>query len=253
MNLFLKLAFLFATGSLIGWTIELFFRRYFDPTNPERKWVNPGFLIGPYLPLYGFSLMILYLLAQLEDYVDIQTDWLRKLVLFAIMAICITALEYFTGLIFIVKLKIKLWDYTENRFNIKGIICPLYSFFWMLLSGFYYFFIDPFIQSGLDWLARNLAFSFVVGFFYGVFFIDLAISIKEMIKIHIFANENEMIIFIEELKEQIRVYKEQRHEKHSFLRSLRSSDTLQNHLARYKEHEDEGKLSLSKLINRNRN
>ena len=69
MNLFLILAFLFMSGSLIGWSIELFYRRYFDPTNKERRWINPGFLTGPYLPLYGFSLMILFLLASLEKYV----------------------------------------------------------------------------------------------------------------------------------------------------------------------------------------
>ncbi|MGN0632867.1 MAG: putative ABC transporter permease [Oscillospiraceae bacterium] len=235
MNMFLILAFLFAVGSVIGWTLELFYRRLFDPTNKERRWINPGFLTGPYLPLYGFSLIILFLLAQLEKYVPIENDVLRKLALFVVMAVCITIIEYFTGLIFIVKMKIKLWDYTENRGNVKGIICPLYSFFWMVLSAVYYFLINPYILGALKWLSKNLAFSFVIGFFFGVFVLDLVGSIKNLIKIRAFAYENEIVVFIEELKSQIISYREQKKEKGNFLLSFRSSDSIQNHLKRYKE------------------
>ncbi|MGN0035225.1 MAG: hypothetical protein ACI364_05820 [Coriobacteriales bacterium] len=35
--------------------MELFFRRFISSNNPQRKWINPGFLAGPYLPLYGFK------------------------------------------------------------------------------------------------------------------------------------------------------------------------------------------------------
>ncbi len=43
MNIFLILAFLFFIGSVSGWVLELFFRRFFSRANPERKWINPGF------------------------------------------------------------------------------------------------------------------------------------------------------------------------------------------------------------------
>lgn len=65
MNLFLTIAFLFFIGSMAGWGIEVVFRRFFSSANPERKWINPGFLSGPYLPLYGFSLCVLFLLSLL--------------------------------------------------------------------------------------------------------------------------------------------------------------------------------------------
>ncbi len=250
MNLFLILAFLFMSGSLIGWAIELFYRRYFDPTNKERRWINPGFLTGPYLPLYGFSLMILYLLASLEKYVPIQNDVGRKLVLFFIMAVCITVVEYFTGLIFIVKMKIKLWDYTENRFNVKGIICPLYSFYWMILSAVYYFLINPYILEALQWLSENLAFSFVVGFFFGIFAVDLGISLKNLINIHDFAKENEIIVLLDELKKEIRVYKEDKKEKGRFTLIFRSSDSIQNHLKRYRDLPQYVKYKLKKIPHR---
>lgn len=60
MKEWLILAFIFFIGSLAGWLLELIFRRFFSKANPSRKWINPGFLVGPYLPLYGFSLCVVY-------------------------------------------------------------------------------------------------------------------------------------------------------------------------------------------------
>ena len=53
MNLFLTLAYLFFIGSVLGWVLELFYRRFISGANPERKWINPGFCVGPYVQLYG--------------------------------------------------------------------------------------------------------------------------------------------------------------------------------------------------------
>lgn len=94
------------------------------------------------------------------------------------MAIAMTVIELIAGEIFIVKMHVKLWDYTGNKFNYKGIICPLYSLIWAALGAVYYFFIHPYILDALNWLANNLAFSFFIGFFYGVFAIDLFYSLK---------------------------------------------------------------------------
>ncbi|MFR6586477.1 MAG: putative ABC transporter permease [Ruminococcus sp.] len=130
MNLFLTLAFLFCIGSVLGWGLEVLFRRFFS----AHHWVNPGFLVGPYLPLYGSSLCILYLLAMLEPLIPVENAWGRKLLLFVLMALAITLVEYIAGLIFIRGMKIKLWDYSERWGNIQGIICPLFSFFWAILQ-----------------------------------------------------------------------------------------------------------------------
>ena len=199
MNFFLKLAFLFCIGSLLGWCIEVLFRRFFS----AKKWINPGFLVGPYLPLYGFSLCTLYLLAMLEEFIPISFPVLRKLVLFAVMALCVTAIEYVTGLIFIKRLKIKLWDYSDCWGDVDGVICPLFTFFWALLSAAYYFLIHPHILGALEWLAQNLAFSFFIGVFYGVFAIDLVHSTRFLAVIRRFADDKKIVVRYEELKEHI--------------------------------------------------
>ena len=63
MSLLLTLAFLFFIGSVLGWVLELLFRNL---TQHPDKLVNPGFCTGPWLPIYGFGLCALYLLASLE-------------------------------------------------------------------------------------------------------------------------------------------------------------------------------------------
>jgi Predicted membrane protein len=233
---FIQTAYLFALGSIIGWVLEFFYRKFFDPVNVERKWLNPGFLTGPYLPLYGFALLLLFWLRRLEGFIPIENSYIRKAVLFLIMAACITALEYFTGLIFIVRLKIMLWDYTQFWGNIQGIICPMYSFFWLVLSFGYCFFLDPTITQTVEMLMKNLQFTFFVGLFYGVFFIDLWISINNMVNISEFAREHNIIVKIDELRAQIEAFREKTKggAAHFFV-PLRFSDTLHNSLERYRE------------------
>lgn len=237
MNLFLTLAFLFCIGSVLGWGLEVLFRRFFS----ARHWVNPGFLVGPYLPLYGSSLCILYLLAQLEPLIPIENLWLQKLLLFLLMALAITAVEYVAGLIFIRGMKIQLWDYSDQWGNIQGIICPLFSLFWMILSAVYYFLIHPHILNALQWLSENLAFSFGIGFFYGVFVLDMAYSTHVMVKIRAFAAEHEIIVLLEEFREDIHTIFQKRRRKPRFFFSMHTGMPLRDVLENYRNahfHED---------------
>lgn len=206
MNIALILAFLFFCGSLIGWCIELLYRRYVSHRK-DKKWVNPGFLVGPYLPLYGFGLCLLYLMASLEDELAesalIPNAILNKLLLFIAMAVAMTLIEYIAGLIFIKGMKVRLWDYSDEKWNIQGIICPKYSFFWAVLGAVYYFMIHPYVIDLLLWLSENLAFSFFVGVFFGVFIIDFCYSINILVIIRKFAAETRIVVRYEALRAQI--------------------------------------------------
>lgn len=46
----------------------------------------------------------------------------------------ITLIEFISGCIFNMWLKLDVWDYSNMPLNILGQICPLYSAFWALLS-----------------------------------------------------------------------------------------------------------------------
>lgn len=46
----------------------------------------------------------------------------------------ITGLEFLFGMFFNRLLGMAVWDYSSARWNILGQICPLYSFFWCVIS-----------------------------------------------------------------------------------------------------------------------
>lgn len=204
MNIGLILAFLFFMGSTFGWSLELFFRRFISAANPERKWINPGFCIGPYLPIYGFGLCVLFLTASLEPMRFIAHPVWNRVVLFAAMAVFMTAIEYIAGVLALRCLHVRLWDYRKERGNFQGIICPKFSGIWALLGALYYFLIHSRVQAALIWLSQNLAFSFFIGLFYGFFIIDVVYSARLIHKIKQFADENQVVIRFEHVKSEIR-------------------------------------------------
>lgn len=233
MNKFLILAFLFFIGSVFGWVLELFYRRFFSAANPEHKWINPGFCIGPYVPLYGFGLCILYLLASLESYKLIADPVLNRLALFGAMALCMTAIEYIAGILCLKILKLRLWDYSHLWGNVQGLICPAFSAVWAALGAVYYFFIHSHILSALNWLSENLAFSFVVGLFFGVFIIDAAYSAKLVTKLKAFAEENNVVVKYENLKSYIRSAHDKAAKRSYFMFPFRSDNTVTEHLREF--------------------
>ena len=235
MNIFLKLAFLFFIGSLIGWVIELIFRKYFAVENKEHKWINPGFCVGPYLPLYGFGLCLLYLIASLEQYSIIKNPILNKAVLFVVMAVCMTAIEYIAGIFCLKFANVRLWDYSDKWGNIQGIICPSFSCAWALLGAVYYLLIHPRILSALTWLSENLAFSFFVGLFYGVFLIDVVYSSNLIMKLKAYAQENDVVVKYESLKAHIKQFEEKAAMRSHFFFPLKSERSLNEYLHEMRE------------------
>ncbi|MCR5501727.1 MAG: putative ABC transporter permease [Lachnospiraceae bacterium] len=225
------LLFLFISGSVTGWGIEVLFRRFISTANPERRWINPGFLMGPYVPLYGWGLVVLYAMASIP--IPIENETLRKLVLFALMAVCMTLIEFLTGMWFLKKQHVRLWDYTARPGNIKGVICPLFSFFWAIIGAFYYFILHPRVLNALNWLADNMAFCLVIGFFYGIFAVDVVYSFRLVARIRQFAAENDIIVRYEMLKSNIRAGLEEKKEKWHFLMPFRSEVPIREHLERY--------------------
>ncbi|MBQ8800238.1 MAG: putative ABC transporter permease [Lachnospiraceae bacterium] len=226
MTMLLQLAFLFFMGSVIGWGLEVLFRRFVSYTNPERKWINPGFCTGPYLPLYGFCLCALYLIASLENMIPIERSFWNKTVLFLVMTACMTLIEYISGVFALKILKVRLWDYSNEWGNLQGIICPRFSAIWAILGAVYYFMIHPFIKTALIWLSHNLTFSFFIGMFFGVFFIDVAHSAQLVAKLKKFAEENNVIVRYETFKEGIRTSYTASAKKYRFFRPLHSNRPL---------------------------
>ncbi len=228
MRLFLTLSFLFFAGSCIGWILELFYRRFFS----AKRWLNPGFLVGPYLPLYGCGLCLLFVLASI-DLSAIPFPLLRNALLIILMGLAMTAIEFLAGKIFIIGMNVKLWDYSDKKGNIQGVICPEFSLYWTILGAIYYYLLHPLVNNAVGWLFNNLAFSFIIGFFFGIFVIDLTYSLNLLTRIRALAKEYNITVKLEELKKTI----DERREGRKFFRFLFafSPRSLKEHLHEYNE------------------
>jgi len=105
---------LFILYSFLGWIIETLVTAI---TN--KKFVDRGFLIGPYLPIYGTG--ALAIIIMLKPY---HNDYL---ILFVMSVIVCSIIEYLSSYFMEKIFKARWWDYTNIPFNINGRICLLYS------------------------------------------------------------------------------------------------------------------------------
>ena len=182
MNPFLTLAFLFFLGSVLGWILELFFRRFLSRNNPERKWLNPGFCTGPYMALYGTGLCVLYLIASLGETQNLFSPFRNRAILYFLMAFGMTIIEYLAGNLLLNFFRIRLWDYSNEWANIEGIICPKFSLIWGIFGVVYYSLLHPHILTALLWLRNNLSFSFFIGLFFGIWILDTIHSARLILR-----------------------------------------------------------------------
>jgi len=196
---------LFVIGSLVGWLIELFFRRFVS----QKKWMNPGFLTGPYLPIYGFGVVVLYGVSNIPLGINIVA-W-DVVVRILIIGVGMTLIEFIAGLIFIKGFGIKLWDYSNRKGNIMGIICPIFSLAWLVVGSLYYFLLNPLLVEGITWISENLIYTYFVGGVMGMMLVDFSYSIHLATKLKEFKELGDLRFedFKKEFKKKINNLKEE--------------------------------------------
>ena len=145
-----------------------------------------------------------------------------------------TVIELIGGLTFVNK-PVKLWDYSNEWGNYKGIICPLFSFVWTVIGAIYYYVLAGFILDKLEWFNNNLSFSFILGLFSGIIIIDFFYSNKILSKIRKYAADNNIEVRYEELKTQIREFEKQRERKHTFMFTPNPSLDLKEYVKKYRK------------------
>ena len=228
-----RFATFFMIGSAGGWVVELFFRHFMLRAKGKNRWVNPGFLAGPCLPIYGFGLSILYFMSYFGDMLPIANLVIKAIVIVLCEAVIMTLVELIAGEIFIIRMKIRLWDYSRQWGNYKGIICPLFSLIWGLVGASYYLLFHSWLPGVVDYLISQDYILFIFGVFYGIFFVDYAYSMQMVKKVRKFAEDNGIIVFYDELKEDITDSREQKKEKTEFTFVFRGN--MQEHLKHYYE------------------
>jgi len=127
MNFF-DLVLFFAIYSFLGWLMETIFASI-----NERKFINRGFLIGPFCPIYGFGA---FLIVKSSEWVNIVIEnYFMSLIISVLFSvILVTILEYITGFTLEKVFNCKWWDYSNKAANLQGYICLQYSLLWGLLA-----------------------------------------------------------------------------------------------------------------------
>jgi len=128
---------LFFICSMVGWIYELVYN-YIE----NKNFVNRGFLIGPYLPIYGTGsiVMILYL----NQYRD------NPLTVFILAMVICAILEYITSYLMEKLFNARWWDYSNQKFNINGRVSLFNSFLFGLLSLLLIYIVNPLYLNLVD-------------------------------------------------------------------------------------------------------
>lgn len=110
---------MFFVYAVLGWCAEV----AFAAVNSGR-FVNRGFLNGPWCPIYGFGVVIVVLvLTPVEE---------NTALLFAGAVVLTSALEWITGCVLEKAFHARWWDYSGLPFNIGGYVCLKFSLMWGL-------------------------------------------------------------------------------------------------------------------------
>lgn len=144
----------FAVYAFAGWIVEVLYRSW-----TQKRFVNAGFLFGPFVPLYGMGALFVLALGSL-----LEGD--HPLVFIIAIGFVLTFLEYLIGFVSEKTLGLKLWDYSKNRFNLHGRVCLLFSVIWALMAYILAMLVHPHIALGVnsldDRVAGNLAAAFIM-------------------------------------------------------------------------------------------
>lgn len=105
-----QLLWLFFIYSIAGWVTEVFLK-YLE----YKRFINRGFLIGPYCPIYGAGAVLITVGGKLLSPVD-RTWAMSFLIAFVLCGL----LEYLTSYILEKYFHARWWDYTERPMNLHG-------------------------------------------------------------------------------------------------------------------------------------
>lgn len=124
----------FIIYSILGWIMEVIVTLI-----SKKKFVNRGFLIGPYCPIYGWgSIAILLIVGPNKE--DILSVFLKSIL------VC-SLLEYFTSYAMEKLFNVRWWDYSQNKFNINGRICLETMIPFGFLAVLIIYFIQPLVEK----------------------------------------------------------------------------------------------------------
>ena len=160
----------FIVYSFMGWAYESAICSI-----EQKKFINRGFLKGPFCPVYGFGALacILLLYQSTENVV----------VLFVVGMFLTCAVEYITAVLLEKLFDSKWWDYSNRRFNLNGRVCLLGAVVFGVLSVLLIKVFHPHISAltaqAPEWLQIVLA-----GILFCLILWDLYATVRHLLRLN---------------------------------------------------------------------
>lgn len=176
--------FFFYLYCFLGWVWETCY-----VSVRKAKWVNRGFIHGPFLPIYG-SGAIVVLIFTLHFRTSAGLVFLTGMT-------SATLLEYFTGVAMEKMFHVRYWDYSNQPLNLNGHICVLSSLAWGVFSVLLTLYMHNPIERLALSMNQNLL-EFIVFLLTVYLSIDMAQSIREAF------NLKELLVGLESSSEEFR-------------------------------------------------
>lgn len=141
--MFYHFVWYFYLFSFIGWCAEVGYAAVVT-----KKFVNRGFLLGPFCPIYGFGVGLIYLLS---------VPFSKNLIVLWIGSVLVTSgIELITGFAMDKLFHNKWWDYSDFPLNIGGYICVPFSLLWGFACVAVVKLIFPFTDKLIDWIPYSV-------------------------------------------------------------------------------------------------
>ena len=166
----LNLLWYFIFYAFLGWCTEV----VYAAVNTGR-FINRGFLNGPYCPIYGFG--VLFVISLLFPFKD------NLLYMFVGSVLITSAIEFTGGYVLEKMFHQKWWDYSGKPFNIRGYICLQFSLVWGLACLVIVDRIHPFIEIIVKYIPV-LASQIALTVFCCLLFIDTISTAKSILKLN---------------------------------------------------------------------
>ena len=143
-----QMALMFCFWAFIGWCIEVCYM-----TIETGEYQNRGFLSMPICPIYGFGVLMIAVFSRpIAD---------RPLLLFVISLVLCTALELAVGLGMEKLFNTRWWDYSHEKFNYRGYICPKVSILWGLGCVLVIKVVQPLVETVVNHIPFKVGIIFI--------------------------------------------------------------------------------------------
>lgn len=168
IEIYILLFFIYA---ILCWMLEVICKLI-----ENKKFINRGFLIGPYCPIYGYGALLITIL--LKKYLD------DPIALFVMGIVICSILEYLTSYFMEKLFHARWWDYSQRKFNINGRICLRTMLPFGLLGLFMMYISNPFFFDIIEKIPNNIL-SITCIILLIIYLVDNIISFNIIRNVHI--------------------------------------------------------------------